>query len=82
MENLHQRKALQQKVLSMTAEPRTSAKIIALMPPLFPLLFWFKARYIFDYLLYDERGQVIAIYSAISIVLGLYIIAKMSKVDE
>lgn len=82
MENLHQRKALQQKVLSMTAEPRTSAKIIAVMPPLFLLLFWFQARYIFDYLLYDPRGQVIAIYSSISIVLGLYIIAKMSKVDE
>jgi len=82
MENLHQRKALQQKVLSMTAEPRTSAKIIAAMPPLFLLLFWFQARYIFDYLLYDPRGQVIAVYSSISIVLGLYIIAKMSKVDE
>lgn len=82
MENLHQRKALQQKVLSMTAEPRTSAKIIAALPPLFLLLFWFQARYIFDYLLYDPRGQVIATYSAISIVLGLYIIAKMSKVDE
>jgi tight adherence protein B len=82
MESLHQRKALQQKVLAMTAEPRTSAKIIAAMPPLFLLLFWYKARYIFDYLLYDERGQVIAIYSCISITLGLYIIAKMSKVDE
>ena len=82
MENLHQRKALQQKVLAMTAEPRTSAKIIALMPPMFLLLFWFQARYIFDYLFSDERGQVIAIYSFISIVLGLYIIAKMSKVDE
>jgi tight adherence protein B len=82
MENLHQRKALQQKVLSMTAEPRTSAKIIAIMPPLFLLLFWFQARYIFDYLLDDPRGQVIAVYSATSIVLGLYIIAKMSKVDE
>jgi tight adherence protein B len=82
MENLHQRKALQQKVLAMTAEPRTSAKIIAIMPPLFLLLFWYQAKYIFDYLLYDERGQIIATYSTLSIILGLYIIAKMSKVDE
>jgi len=82
MANLHERKALQQKLLSMTAEPRTSAKIIAALPPLFLLLFWFQAPHIFDYLLYQPAGQWVSIYAALSIVTGLLLINKMTKITH
>lgn len=82
MANLHERKALQQKLLSMTAEPRTSAKIIAALPALFLLLFWFQAPHIFDYLLYQPAGQWVSIYAALSIVTGLLLINKMTKITH
>ncbi|SFC74891.1 type II secretion system F family protein [Pseudoalteromonas denitrificans] len=81
MANLHERKAMQQKLMSMTAEPRVSAKIIALLPPLFLLLFWFQAPHIFDYLFYQEAGQLVSAYAAISITIGLLLINKMTKID-
>ncbi|PAJ72553.1 hypothetical protein CJF42_20590 [Pseudoalteromonas sp. NBT06-2] len=82
MANLHERTALQKKLLSMTAEPRTSAKIIAALPPLFLLLFWFQAPHIFDYLLYQSAGQWVSIYAALSIVTGLLVINKMTKITH
>ena len=81
MNSLHERKALRKKALSMTAEPRISANIIAALPPLFLLLFWYQAPHIFDYLLNEPAGQYITIYAVISILLGMLIIRQMAKVE-
>ena len=81
MNSLHERKAMRQKALSMTAEPRISAKIIAALPPAFLLLFWYQAPHIFDYLLYEPAGQYITLYAVISIALGMLIIRQMAKVE-
>jgi len=81
MANLHERKAFRKKALAMTAEPRTSGKIIAMLPVAFIVLFYFMAPHIFDYLLDDPSGQKVSVYVVCSISFGLFLISRMTKVE-
>ena len=81
MSNMHERKSHDKKVLAMTAEPRMSAKVIAVLPVAFLFLFYFKLPSAFDYLRDHSTGQWIAGYAFVSIVFGLWLINKMTKVD-
>ena len=81
MANLHERKAFRKKALAMTAEPRTSGKIIACLPVCFVALFYVMSPDIFDYLLNDPAGQDISVYVVCSISLGLFLISRMTKVE-
>lgn len=81
MSNIHERKSHDKKVLAMTAEPRMSAKVIALLPAVFLLFFYYQMPSAFDYLRYHSTGQWIAGYAFVSIVFGLWLINRMTKVD-
>ncbi|REL25953.1 hypothetical protein DXX93_04835 [Thalassotalea euphylliae] len=81
MANIHERKSHHKRVLAMTAEPRVSAKVIACLPVLFLLFFYYQMPSAFDYLRYHQTGQWIAGYALASIVFGLWLINRMTKVD-
>jgi len=81
MANLHDRKAFRKKAQAMTAEPRTSGKIIAMLPVCFLVLFYFMSPQIFDYLLYDPSGQKVSVYVVCSISFGLLLISRMTKIE-
>lgn len=81
MTNIHERKTHDKKVLAMTAEPRMSAKIIALLPPLFLWFCYYQMPESFEYLRHNPAGQMVSAYAFISIVAGLWIINRMTKVD-
>lgn len=81
MANLHERKAFRKKALAMTAEPRTSGKIIAMLPVGFITLFYFMSPQIFDYLLYDPAGQQVSVYVVCSVSFGLFLIDRMTKIE-
>lgn len=81
MANLHDRKAFRKKARAMTAEPRTSGKIIAVMPVGFIILFYFVSPEIFDYLLHDPSGQKVSVYVVSSVSFGLFLIDRMTKVE-
>ena len=81
MANLHDRKAFRKKARAMTAEPRTSGKIIAVMPVGFITLFYFVSPEIFDYLLHDPSGQKVSVYVVSSVSFGLFLIDRMTKVE-
>lgn len=81
MANMHQRRSHEKKVLAMTAEPRMSAKIIALLPVIFLLFFYYQMPSAFDFLRYNSTGQWIAGYAFVSTVFGLWLINRMTKVD-
>lgn len=81
MSNIHERKSHDKKVLAMTAEPRMSAKVIALLPAVFLLFFYYQMPSAFDYLRYHSTGQWIAGYAFVSIVFGLWLINRMTKVE-
>lgn len=82
MTDLHQKTALNKKLLAMTAQSRASAKIIAALVPLSLLLFYVNSPQIFDYLREDETGKMVSIYAISSVIFGLFIINIMTNLDD
>lgn len=69
------------KLQAMTAEPRSSARIVAAIPVLVALGYYFYSPSNFSILLSHPLGQLISIYVVCSVVLGLIVIEQMTRVN-
>ncbi|MGB1238390.1 MAG: type II secretion system F family protein [Pseudomonadales bacterium] len=79
---IQQQRTREQKLIAMTAEPRSSARIVALIPVFVLVFFYFFSPQHITVLLTDPLGQLIAMYAVSSIVLGLLVIEKMTRVNS
>lgn len=61
----------QQKLRTLTSEPRMAANVVALIPVLmFVALFWLSPRHV-EFLLHDSTGQSLLGYAVVSVIAGL-----------
>lgn len=77
--SLRNRKALRMKLATLTSEPRAAAKIVSLFPPLTLLGIYWGNPMQWEFLIHDESGQSILVYAFTSIILGLFIIHRLSR---
>jgi tight adherence protein B len=78
---MQQQRTREQKLIAMTAEPRSSARIVGLIPVLIMAFFYFFSPDHIEVLLTDPTGQLISFYAIGSVLLGLLIIEKMTRVS-
>ncbi|QKJ88445.1 Flp pilus assembly protein [Paramixta manurensis] len=71
--------AMEKKMLSMTSEMRMAAKITGAIPFVFLLLLKFISPENFDFILHEERGQVILYYLIGSELIGMMIIKFLMR---
>ncbi len=79
-ELLRRRKNMGLKLKALTSEIRASSKVLSAIPFAIGLFFYFTNPTHIELLLNHPDGQGMLQYSAISLVLGLFIISKMSKI--
>ena len=79
---MQQQMALAQKLQTMTAEPRSAARIVSLIPVLMLIGFYFFSPGHFVFLFTDPVGHQIMTYVTCSILLGLLIIQRMTRLDN
>ncbi|EFP96040.1 type II secretion system F family protein [Vibrio caribbeanicus] len=76
---LHENRAMQKKVKSLTSEPRTAARFLSLLPlGLLTLVAWINPS-LFLLLIETEPGQSVLIYCAVSILVGAITLHLMTK---
>ena len=76
---LHENRAMQKKVKSLTSEPRTAARFLSLLPlGLLTLVTWINPS-LFLLLIETEPGQSVLIYCAVSILVGAITLHLMTK---
>lgn len=79
---LRERQAVDRRLRGLTAESRASARILSFLPLVIVGLQAFLNPAQFDFLLSDPTGRLILGYCAGSIVIGLLIIRRMSRLLE
>ena len=76
------RQMLNKKLRAQTAGVRSSAKIIAAMVPALLGIFYISAPHILDYFKDNSDGKVVGAYAFFSIVVGLFIVRKMTRLEQ
>ena len=77
---LRERKGIKLKLQAMTSESRAAAKILSLFPFIAMGGMYFTNPTIIEFLFYDPAGNTILMYAFASIVIGILIMNKISKV--
>jgi len=75
------RREVRQKTKALTAEARITTKILAAIPVCIMLCLYFMNRDYVMVLFNRESGHKLLTYAAISVVFGILIISKLSKLD-
>ncbi|MGD8110642.1 type II secretion system F family protein [Vibrio sp. TRT 17S01] len=78
--SLREKHKLNKKVLALTAEPRTAARVVTGIPIVLLTMQFFKQPEQLEFLLQNEAGQQILLYAVVSIISGLLIIKRLTKV--
>ncbi|ELV8678231.1 type II secretion system F family protein [Vibrio vulnificus] len=78
-QTLRERSLMESRVRTITSESRTSAKVLAILPPALIGVLYGSAKEHFDYLLRDTTGQWILLYVVLSVVTGLLLIRQLTK---
>ena len=78
--SMHQQRATEQKMKTLTAEPRSAARIVAFIPVGMMAFMYFMGPERFDFLIDDPTGQKLLAYIVISVLTGLIVINRMAKV--
>ncbi|HFQ5426769.1 TPA: type II secretion system F family protein [Vibrio vulnificus] len=78
-QTLRERSLMESRVRTITSESRTSAKVLAILPPALIGVLYGSAKEHFDYLLRDATGQWILLYVILSVVTGLLLIRQLTK---
>ncbi|HDY8157977.1 TPA: type II secretion system F family protein [Vibrio vulnificus] len=78
-QTLRERSLMESRVRTITSESRTSAKVLAILPPALIGVLYGSAKEHFDYLLRDATGQWILLYVVLSVVTGLLLIRQLTK---
>ena len=76
---LRERRATQRRLSALTAESRSAARIVAAMPLIVLLVQALTNPQQLQFLWQDDTGRVVGMYASASIVLGLFIIRRMSR---
>ncbi|PKG40165.1 type II secretion system F family protein [Psychromonas sp. Urea-02u-13] len=76
---LRDRRELESSIQSITSESRNSAKILALLPVFVCLVLFTSGKAHFHFLMTSSSGQMIIAYVLSSILLGLYLIRRMTQ---
>lgn len=76
---LRSRRELESSIQSITSESRNSAKILALLPVFVCLVLFTSGKQHFHFLMTANSGQMIIAYVLTSILLGLYLIRRMTQ---
>jgi len=75
------RREIRQKAKALTGEARITTKILAAIPPIILASMFALNRTYIDVLFGTAAGQKLLTFSVISVVLGIVVITKMSKLD-
>lgn len=75
------RREIRQKTKALTGEARITTKILAAIPVIIMLSMYMLNRSYLMVLFNTESGQNLLTFGAVSIVMGLIVIGKMSKLD-
>lgn len=78
-QGLRERKSMRMKLLSLTSEPRTTAWIVSSFPVIALLGLYFFSPNQIDFFLNDPAGNILLLYVATSISIGLIGIHNMAK---
>ncbi|MBE3651102.1 type II secretion system F family protein [Vibrio navarrensis] len=78
-QTLRERSLMESRVRTITSESRTSAKVLAILPPVLIGVLYGSAKEHFDYLLRDGTGQWILLYVVLSVTSGLLLIRQLTK---
>ncbi|EOK5731043.1 type II secretion system F family protein [Vibrio vulnificus] len=78
-QTLRERSLMESRVRTITSESRTSAKVLAILPPALIGVLYGSAKEHFDYLLRDGTGQWILLYVVLSVTSGLLLIRQLTK---
>ncbi|MCV6587620.1 MAG: type II secretion system F family protein [Marinobacterium sp.] len=78
--SMQQHKTTLQKVQTLTAQPRTSALFVAALPAAMMGWLYFNSPQTFNFLLDDPTGQKLLAYVTGSVLVGLLIINRMTRV--
>lgn len=76
---LHDSRAMQKKVKSLTSEPRMTARFLAMLPLVLLAIIAFINPTMFDRLIATEEGQSVLIYCALSILAGGLCLQALTK---
>lgn len=78
-EQIKAQKRSAQKLLTLTSEPRLTAKVVSAIPVvMFIALFWLNPEHV-SFLLHHEKGQQILLYAVGSVLLGLTLMNLMIR---
>lgn len=75
------RREVRQKTRALTGEARITTKILAAIPPLIMLAMYGVNRTYIQVLFESDSGQNLLTYAVVSVVFGVVVITKMSKLD-
>jgi tight adherence protein B len=78
--SLREKNKIEKKMLALTAEPRISARIVTGIPVVLIVMQMLKSPEQIRFLLNDPSGKGVLMYAAISILLGLIWIKRLTKV--
>ncbi|MEZ9232449.1 type II secretion system F family protein [Vibrio amylolyticus] len=77
---LREKQKLDKKVMVLTAEPRMAARVVTGIPIALLTLQFVKQPEQIDFLLNDPTGQQVMLYALTSIVIGLFVIQRLTKI--
>ena len=78
-QTLRARADLNASIQSITAESRSSAKVLAALPVLVCLVLFSTGREHFDFLMASNSGQMVMAYVVASVLFGLLVIRRMTQ---
>ncbi len=80
-EQLRERRKLRKKIKALSAEVRVSATILASLPFAIGAVILFVSPNYLTPLFHDLRGQIMLGLAVMSVVLGIYVMTRMAKID-
>lgn len=80
-EQLRERRKLRKKIKALSAEVRVSATILAGLPFVIGAVILFVSPNYLSPLFSDQRGQLMLGLAVVSVVLGVYVMTRMGKID-
>jgi tight adherence protein B len=78
---LRDRRRLRDDIRVLTTQPRVSGYVVGAIPPVMVAVLYFLAPKSFNILITDPTGRMALVASAVLVVLGLFLSARISKID-
>lgn len=78
---IRDRSALRDRVETLTAEPRASARVIGILPLATFVLLYFLDRGFMQPMIGTDQGRFMLAYAATSAIIGYFILTRIAKVD-